>query len=112
MIVFTAILGVGMDYNSFYLAHAREECTKKCSRDAVEEATARAAGLVLGLATIMAGAYLGIAIAETPSLQAMGAALLLGVLLAGASAAVITLPPLQALLGAKAWWPLKPGRRE
>ena len=112
VIVFTAILGVGMDYNSFYLAHAREECMKKCSRDAVEEATARAAGLVLGLATIMAGAYLGIAIAETPSLQAMGAALLLGVLLAGASAAVITLPPLQAILGAKAWWPLKPGRRE
>ncbi len=107
VIVFTAILGVGMDYNSFYIARVREECEKECSENAVRESLAHATPIVLGLATIMAGAYIGLASTSTPGLAEMGAALVLGVLLAGFYASVLLTPPLVLLLKDKAWWPRK-----
>ncbi len=109
IIVFTAILGVGMDYNSFFLARAREECEKDCSREAVARALSKSAALVMGLASAMASAYVSIAISSIPTLSEMGIALTLGVLLTGFNASVILSPQLLALLGKKAWWPLKMG---
>lgn len=105
VIVFTAILGVGMDYNSFYLARAREECIRECSRDAVAWSIARGTPIVLGLSAIMAGAYLGLTLASSPGLSQMGTALVLGVLAAGLNAALILTPPAIALLQRLAWWP-------
>ncbi len=110
VIVFTAILGVGMDYNSFYIARAREECIVECSREAVARSIALATPTVLGLATIMAGAYVGLALASSPGLSMMGTALVFGVLLAGFYASLLLTPPLIALLGRASWWPWKPGR--
>ncbi len=109
IIVFTAILGVGMDYNSFFLARAREECEKECSREAVARALSKSAALVMGLASAMASAYASIAISSIPTLSEMGVALTLGVILTGFNASVILSPQLLALLGSKAWWPLKIG---
>ncbi len=105
VIVFTAILGVGMDYNSFYLARLREECEKECGSNAIKASLAHATPIVLGLATIMAGAYIGLAATSTPGLSQMGVALVLGVLLAGLYASVLLTPPLVLLLRNKAWWP-------
>ena len=105
VIVFTAILGVGMDYNSFYLARAREECMRECSRDAVAWSIARGTPIVIGLSAIMAGAYLGLTLASSPGLSQMGMALVLGVLAAGLNAALILTPPAIALLQRLAWWP-------
>lgn len=105
VIVFTAILGVGMDYNSFYLARLREECEKECGSQAIKASLAHATPIVLGLATIMAGAYIGLAATSTPGLSQMGVALVLGVLLAGLYASVLLTPPLVLLLRNKAWWP-------
>lgn len=112
VIVFTAILGVGMDYNSFYIARAREECSVECSRSGVAKSIAYATPTVLGLATIMAGAYVGLALASSPGLSTMGTALILGVLLAGLDASLILTPPLIALLGKASWWPRYPGKVE
>ncbi len=110
ILVFTAILGVGMDYNSFFLARAREECEKECSKKAVARSISKSAGLVMGLASAMAGAYIAIAFSSTPSLSQMGVALTTGVLLTGFNASVILTPVLLALLGRRAWWPSKLGR--
>ena len=108
VIVFTAILGVGMDYNSFYIARAREECTRDCSREGVADSIALGTPTVLGLAAIMAGAYVGLALASSPGLSMMGTALIFGVLLAGINASLILTPPLIALLGRASWWPRYP----
>ncbi|MCE4628008.1 MAG: MMPL family transporter, partial [Desulfurococcales archaeon] len=111
VITFTAVLGVGMDYNSFYLARAREECGKECSRDAVARSISRGTPLVLGLSIIMASAYLGLALSKTPGMASMGLALMLGVLGAGLLSSTLLTPPLIALLGRWAWWPRRPGER-
>lgn len=108
IVVFTAILGVGMDYNSFFIARAREECEKGGGKSAVVEAVAKGSSLVIGLAAIMAGAYVGIALASSPGLSAMGIALTIGVLLAGLNASVIITPSLIAVMGRRAWWPRPP----
>ncbi len=105
VVAFIAVLGVGMDYNSFYLARAREECARSCGRTGVEASITLGAGIVLGLAIIMASAYTGLALAETPGLNQMGIALALGVLLAGVNASLLLTPPLIALAGRHAWRP-------
>ena len=111
VITFTAVLGVGMDYNSFYLARAREECSRDCSRDAVARSISRGTPLVLGLSVIMASAYLGLALSKTPGMASMGLALMLGVLGAGLLSSTLLTPPLITLLGGRAWWPKNPGER-
>jgi len=111
VIVFTAILGVGMDYNSFSIARAREECMRDCSMEGLLEAARHSTPIVLGLATIMAGAYIGLAATKTPGLSEMGTALVIGVLLAGINAALLFTPPLVALFKDKAWWPMRTGRK-
>ncbi len=111
VIVFTAILGVGMDYNSFYIARAREECEKECSRDAVARSLRLGTPTVIGLSIIMASAYVGLAVTSTPGLASMGAALMLGVLAAGVNASLLLTPPLVALLGQASWWPRRAGRK-
>lgn len=108
VIVFTAILGVGMDYNSFYIARAREECSEECSKAGVAKSIAFSTPTVLGLASIMAGAYVGLALASSPGLSTMGTALIFGVLLAGINASLILTPPLIAILGKASWWPRYP----
>jgi RND superfamily putative drug exporter len=110
--VFTAILGVGMDYNSFSISRAAEECLRDCSRDAVGRAVSKAALLVMGLALIMASAYGGLMLSRIPNLRMMGAALSLGVLFAGILASVALTPALIALLGRRAWWPWGPKAEE
>jgi RND superfamily putative drug exporter len=106
--VFTAILGVGMDYNSFSISRAAEECLKRCEPRAVGEAVSKVAILVMGLATIMAGAYGGLTLGSTPYMRMIGVSLLLGVLFAGVLASVALTPPLITLLGRAAWWPWGP----
>jgi RND superfamily putative drug exporter len=107
IVVFTAILGVGMDYNSFFLARAREECERECSKTAIARAVSKSLILILGLASAMAGAYIGIAFSSTLSLSAMGIALTLGVLLTGLNASLLVTPALLSILGRRAWWPSK-----
>ncbi len=111
VIVFTAILGVGMDYNSFSISRAQEECRIKCNSDSLLEALRHSIPTVLGLSLIMAGAYLGLAATRTPGLSEMGTALVLGVLLAGINASLLLTPPLIAIFREKAWWPGDVGRR-
>ncbi len=112
VIVFTAILGVGMDYNSFYLARAREECEQMCSPKGVLSSIEKGTPTVIGLATIMAGAYAGLALTSSPGLSQMGLTLVVGVLLAGLNASLILTPPVIAYLKEHAWWPKKPVKRE
>jgi RND superfamily putative drug exporter len=106
--VFTAILGVGMDYNSFSISRIAEECIRSCRREAVAEGVSRAAILVLGLSLIMASAYGGLMLGSSPHMRMMGVSLSSGVLFAGVLASIALTPPLIALLGRAAWWPWGP----
>jgi len=103
-----AVMGVGMDYNSFFLARALEECQRlRCSD--TEEALAKATGavglFVIGLAFVVSSAYLSMLSASNIGMQAMGFTLGVTILLAGVMAGYLFTPLVIAMLGEKAWWP-------
>ena len=106
--VFTAILGVGMDYNSFSISRAAEEYRRAPGRGAVARSVSRAALLVMGLSLIMASAYGGLMLSSIPNMRMMGLALSLGVLFAGILAGIVLTPSIISLLGNRAWWPWGP----
>ncbi|MGC9072202.1 MAG: MMPL family transporter [Acidilobus sp.] len=112
IVVFTAILGVGMDYNSFIMNRVREGASGKGVRQAVNEAIGRIGALVIGLSTIMAGAFSGLLVFSAPGFRGMGLALMAGVLLAGLTASLLLTPSIIYLLGDRALWPwgLRGGR--
>jgi predicted RND superfamily exporter protein len=109
-----AVMGVGMDYNSFFLARALEECQRNRCGD-TEEALAKAAGAVglfiVGLSLVVSSAYLSMLSASNVGMQAMGFTLGLTILLAGVMAGYLFTPLVIALLGEKAWWPWGMKRR-
>ncbi|ABM80495.1 MMPL family transporter [Hyperthermus butylicus] len=102
-----AVLGVGMDYNSFYLARALEEYHRG-GGDA-KKAVARAAGAVstfiVGLAFVVTSAYLALLSASNIGMREMGFTLAVTVLLAGLMAAYLLTPLVISMLGRHAWWP-------
>ncbi len=103
-----AVLGVGMDYNSFFLARALEECRKHGCSDP-EKPITRAAGAVslfiIGLSLVVSSAYLSLLASSNTGMREMGFTLGLAVLTAGAMAAYLLTPVAIAALGDKAWWP-------
>ncbi len=107
IVTLAAVLGVGMDYNSFFLARALEEC-KKHACD-ISKALPRAAGavslFVLGLAAVVSGAYLSLLASSNVGMKEMGFTLGFTILLAGAMAAYLFTPLVVAMLGERAWWP-------
>ena len=114
IVAMMAVLGVGMDYNSFFLARALEEC-RRHGCDNTETALARAVGAVglfiIGLSLVVSSAYLSMMTASTVMMRAMGFTLGVTILLAGVMASYLYTPLVIALLGEKAWWPWGMKRR-
>jgi uncharacterized membrane protein YdfJ with MMPL/SSD domain len=106
-VVFTAIMGVGMDYNSFYMARAREECVfrGRCGVDGSALASGVVGRLVIGLAFIVVAAYSSLILAATPGNIQIGIAISISVLVASIMASYLVAPVLIAKLGRKAWMP-------
>ncbi len=74
LIAFVATLGIGTDYNVFYISRVLEEIEKKVENP-VWAPIKSVAPIILGLASIMASAYFGMLIARAVALKQMGLAL-------------------------------------
>ena len=74
LIAFVATLGIGTDYNVFYISRVIEEL-EKGSKHAFWAPLKSVAVVILGLASIMASAYFGMLIASAIGLKQMGLAL-------------------------------------
>ena len=74
LIAFVATLGIGTDYNVFYISRVIEE-VEKGSKEPFWAPLKSVATVILGLASIMASAYFGMLIASAIGLKQMGLAL-------------------------------------
>ena len=110
MVVLNILLGVGIDYNSFYLVRARDEYERRPPREALAVAAASADNVVMGLAAILATTYASLILTTMWAMREMGFTLALGIVLVSASAVYFVSPALMALFGKYAWWPKKIGR--
>jgi len=104
-VVFTAMLGVGMDYNSFYMARAREVCLDrgKCGSEGTAMATGAVGRLVIGLALVVAAAFGSLMLSSSIGLRQIGLSLLASALLISSAASYLVAPPLLSILGRRAW---------
>ena len=88
LIAFVATLGIGTDYNVFYISRVLEELEKNV-KNAVWAPVKSAAPVILGLASIMASAYLGMLVARSVALRQMGLALGFSALFAAINATLL-----------------------
>ncbi|NPA85083.1 MAG: MMPL family transporter [Crenarchaeota archaeon] len=101
LLAFVATLGIGTDYNVFFISRVVEEL-EKGSRNPLWAPLKSVAPVILGLASIMASAYFGMLIARSVALRQMGLALGFSALFAAVNAALlnpVTLSVLALLAG-------------
>lgn len=109
MMVFIVLMGVGIDYNSFYLVKARDEFERRSAKDALVVAAGTMDTLVVGLAAVLAATYGSLMTGASWGIREIGFALALGVLMTATAAVYFVGPATMALFGEKAWWPLHRG---
>ncbi len=112
MVVLVILMGVGIDYNSFYLVRARDEYERRPPKQALAVAAASANKVVIGLSAILAATYASLVLTKMWAMKEMGLTLVLGIMLTSISAVYLVSPALMALFGEKAWWPWKHGAKK
>ena len=110
LMTFPAVLGVGMDYNSFYMNRQREELGKRINDHYASYISATTAiravsHLVIGLGLIVTSTYSALVIGSSWGVRELGLALAGGVFTTTLLAALLFTPPILALMGRRAWWP-------
>ncbi len=110
MVVLIILMGVGIDYNSFYLVRARDEYEKRSPKEALAVAAASADNVVIGLSAILATTYASLMLTTMWAMKEMGFTLALGIMLVSISAVYFVSPALMALCGKYAWWPWRKAR--
>ncbi|NPA47731.1 MAG: MMPL family transporter [Thermococci archaeon] len=107
MIIFIVLLGVGVDYNNFFLIKARDEYERRNPKDALAYAAGSVDKLIVGLASVLAVTYGSLMLSSNWGTRELGFNLALGVLLTSLSAVYIVTPAFMSLFGRKAWWPFR-----
>ncbi len=106
LMVFVVLMGVGIDYNSFYLVKARDEFERREPDESLIVAAGTMDKLVLGLAAVLATTYGALMLSGTWGMREIGFTLAAGVLLTATLAVYFIGPAFMSLFGKKAWWPL------
>mgnify|MGYP000076630031 CR=1 FL=1 len=104
-VVFTAMLGVGMDYNSFYMARAREVCITvgECNARGSSIASGAVGRLIIGLAFVVAAAFGSLMLSSSTGLREIGLSLLVSAMMISTASSYLVAPPLLSILGRRAW---------
>ena len=110
-IVVVAALGVGMDYNSFYINRLLEEAGRVKPREAVLATSTATTKLILGLSLIVSSSYSAMIFTRSWGLRELGTTLALAIIFTSLIASTTLWPSVTALMGDKTWWP-KRMRRE
>jgi uncharacterized membrane protein YdfJ with MMPL/SSD domain len=106
IISLAAVMGVGMDYNSFFLARALEEYHKTGdSKEAVVRAAGAVSRFIIGLSLVVTTAYAALLTASNIGMREMGFTLATTVFVAGLMASYLLTPLTVSMLGRHAWWP-------
>ncbi len=108
LVTLVVLLGIGVDYNSFFLVRVRDEMEhQKDVREALALAAGSSARMIIGLALILASSYAGLLFTRMWAMREMGFVLLTGVILIAISAVYFLTPAFIALTGEKTYWPFR-----
>jgi RND superfamily putative drug exporter len=112
LFVIVTMLGVGIDYDIFYVTRIREEILNgKTDDEAIKIATTKVWVTIFGLGLILTSVFASLMVTGIAVLQEIGLAVSAAVLIDVSVVILFFVPSLMALASRLNWWPSKAGRR-
>ena len=112
LFAFVFLVALGVDYNIFLLARAREETVLHGTRDGMLRALAVTGGVITSAGIVLAGTFSVLAALPLVFLTEIGFVVALGVLLDTFLVRSVLVPALVLQIGPKVWWPSVLGKRD
>jgi RND superfamily putative drug exporter len=111
LLSFIFLVALGVDYNIFLMARAREEAATLPTRRAMLKALAVTGSVITSAGVVLAGTFSVLAVLPLVALTQIGVTVALGVLLDTLVVRSILVPALTFELGERTWWPSRLARR-
>ncbi|HEX3241329.1 MAG TPA: MMPL family transporter [Solirubrobacterales bacterium] len=105
LFAFVFLVALGVDYNIFLIARAREETEKHGSEQGILRALAVTGGVITSAGIVLAGTFSVLAVLPLTFLTELGFVVAFGVLLDTFLVRSILVPAIALTLGDKFWWP-------
>ena len=105
LFAFVFLVALGVDYNIFLLARAREETLRHGTREGILRALAVTGGVITSAGIVLAGTFSVLGALPLVFLTEIGFVVAFGVLLDTFLVRSVLVPALVLKLGPKVWWP-------
>jgi putative drug exporter of the RND superfamily len=105
LFAFVFLVALGVDYNIFLMARAREETYKHGTREGMLRALAVTGGVITSAGIVLAGTFSVLAVLPLVFLTEIGFVVAFGVLLDTFLVRSVLVPAIVLQLGPKVWWP-------
>jgi RND superfamily putative drug exporter len=105
LFAFVFLVALGVDYNIFLVARAREETLGHGTHDGILRALAVTGGVITSAGIVLAGTFLVLGVLPLVFLTEIGFVVAFGVLLDTFLVRSVLVPALILKLGPKVWWP-------
>ncbi len=105
LFAFVFLVALGVDYNIFLIARAREETIKHGSKQGILRALAVTGGVITSAGIVLAGTFSVLAVLPLTFLTELGFVVAFGVLLDTFLVRSVLVPAIALALGDRFWWP-------
>jgi putative drug exporter of the RND superfamily len=105
LFAFVFLVALGVDYNIFLMARAREETLKHGTREGILRALAVTGGVITSAGIVLAGTFSVLAVLPLVFLTEIGFVVAFGVLLDTFLVRSVLVPAIVLRLGPQVWWP-------
>ena len=107
LFAFLFLVALGVDYNIFLVARAREEAREHGSREGMLRALTVTGGVITSAGILLAAVFAVLGVLPLVALAQLGTIICIGVLLDTLIVRTMLVPALAVLLGDRFWWPRK-----
>jgi putative drug exporter of the RND superfamily len=112
LFAFVFLVALGVDYNIFLMARAREETLVHGTRAGMLRALAVTGGVITSAGIVLAGTFSVLAVLPLVFLTEIGFVVAFGVLLDTFLVRSVLVPALVEMIGPRIWWPSRLAREE
>ena len=110
LLAFVFLVALGVDYNIFLMARAREESEREGTRRGILSALVATGGVITSAGIVLAGTFSVLAVLPLVVLTELGVVVAFGVLLDTLLVRSVLVPALVRDIGPPVWWPSWLGR--
>jgi putative drug exporter of the RND superfamily len=112
LFAFVFLVALGVDYNIFLVARAREETLEHGTHDGILRALSFTGGVITSAGIVLAGTFSVLGVLPLVFLTEIGFVVAFGVLLDTFLVRSVLVPAIVLMVGPKVWWPSRLARAE